>query len=202
MNKRDFILSEFIINDFISEEEGEVLLEEMEPSGKSKLEVTLPREKHFLCIKNVDSRQKTDIAFFKNNKELSLKKRVDHMIFEENEENQWILHLIEMKSGVGVKTWSDIKGKFRASYLVAQGIAAMLEMPFVHTYMYTTYEHECFSNGTMPVERRVRTGSIPPKKEWDSGKVYLNYGEMWKFDHRKIQMRRHGDELLGSVCLN
>ena len=56
----------------------------------------------------------------------------------------------------------------------------MLEIPLDHTYLYTTYlyttyEKECFDTcgETMPVERRVRTGNIPPKREWESGRVEL-----------------------------
>ena len=201
MNKRDFILSNFVIDDFIEKVNGNVILEETESLGKSKLDIKLPNEKQFLCIKNVDSGQKTDIAFFKTDKDLSLKKRVDHIIFEEVEDNQWNAHLIEMKTSVGVKTWTDIKGKFRASYLMVQGIAAMLEMQLAHIYMYTTYETEFLSAGTMPVERRVRTGGVPPKKEWESGKVQLNFGEILRVDHEKIQMSRQGNELVGTACL-
>lgn len=91
MNKRDFILSNFVIDDFIEKVNGNVILEETESSGKSKL--------------------------------------------------------------------------------------------------------------TMPVERRVRTGGIPPKKEWDSGKVQLNFGEILRVDHEKIQMSRQGNELVGTACL-
>ena len=78
--------------------------------------------------------------FFQAGKEKSLFKRADHMIFEKRQGNQWKLHLIEMKGSVGQEKWVEIKGKFRASYLVAQAIAGMLELDISETVMYTTYE--------------------------------------------------------------
>ena len=83
--------------------------------------------------------------FFQAGKEKSLFKRADHMIFEKRQGNQWKLHLIEMKGSVGQEKWVEIKGKFRASYLVAQAIAGMLELDISDTVMYTTYERVEFA---------------------------------------------------------
>ena len=47
MNKRDFILSNFVIDDFIEKVNGNVILEETESSGKSKLDIKLPNEKQY-----------------------------------------------------------------------------------------------------------------------------------------------------------
>lgn len=139
--------------------------------------------------------------FFKADQKYSMMKRVDHIILEHTGDDTWNLHLIEMKSSVGVQKWIEVKGKFRASYLVSQAIAAMLEIPLDHTYLYTTYEKECFDtcSETMPVERRVRTGNISPKREWESGRVELNFGEKIPFDHEKVQMTRSTDGLKGNV---
>ena len=64
-------------------------------------------------------------------------KRVDHLIFERQNGNQWKLYLIEMKGSVGEEKWVEIKGKFRASYLVAQALAGMLELDIAEATMYT-----------------------------------------------------------------
>jgi hypothetical protein len=45
--------------------------------------------------------------------------------------------LIEMKGSVGEEKWAEIKGKFRASYLVAQALAGMLELDIAEAAMYT-----------------------------------------------------------------
>ena len=45
--------------------------------------------------------------------------------------------MIEMKGSVGEEKWAEIKGKFRASYLVAQALAGMLELDIAEATMYT-----------------------------------------------------------------
>lgn len=90
--------------------------------------------------------------FFKADQKYSMMKRVDHIILEHTGDDTWNLHLIEMKSSVGVQKWIEVKGKFRASYLVSQAIAAMLEIPLDHTYLYTTYE----KNALIHVVRQCR----------------------------------------------
>ena len=54
MNKRTFVISELMQNNFIEETEQKVLLEETEESGKSLLKVQLPNAQKIFCIKNVD----------------------------------------------------------------------------------------------------------------------------------------------------
>ena len=145
------------------------------------------------------------MLFFKNEKAKSMFKRVDHIVFEQLENNSWKLHLIEMKSSVGNEKWTDIKGKFRASYLLAQGIAAMLEMCITETCMYTTYEKANFSlSGTMPTARRLPLGEklVRPEEEWSGDKFELNFGSRISFRHTPIQMKRsEQDVLVGAfVC--
>lgn len=41
--------------------------------------------------------------FFKADQKYSMMKRVDHIILEHTEDDTWNLHLIEMKSSVGVQ---------------------------------------------------------------------------------------------------
>lgn len=121
-----------------------------------------------LIIRNVDKKHR-EIYFFQNSKIKSMFKRVDHIIFENLSDNNWKIHLIEMKSSVGNEKWNEVKGKFRASYLLAQSIATMLEMNILETCMYTTYEkvHLSFSE-TMPSARRLLLGNklVSPQNEW------------------------------------
>lgn len=126
-------------------------------------------------------------------------KRVDHIIFEHTPDDKWKLHLIEMKSSVGNDKWIEIKGKFRASYLFAQGIAAMLEMQIEETCMYTTYEKVHFSlPETMPAARRLPLGGtlVKPEEEWDGSKFGLNFGTRIRFMHNPIHMERNAEDVL------
>ena len=198
VKKREFIINELMVKDFIECEQNIICLEETEDSGKSILEFRLESGDN-LSIKNVDFKN-TQMCFFQKNKIKSMFKRVDHIIFEHLADNDWKLHLIEMKSSVGNEKWIEVKGKFRASYLFAQGIAAMLEMHIVDTCMYTTYENVYFSlPNTMPTARRLRLGEkqVKPQDEWDGRDFGLNFGTRIKFMHKPIPMKRTGETLEG-----
>lgn len=198
VKKREFIINELMVKDFIECEQNIIHLEETEDSGKSILEFRLESGDN-LSIKNVDFKN-TQMCFFQNSKVKSMFKRVDHIIFEHLTDEDWKLHLIEMKSSVGNEKWIEVKGKFRASYLFAQGIAAMLEMHIVDTCMYTTYENVHLSlPKTMPTARRLRLGEkqVKPQDEWDGRDFGLNFGTRIKFMHKPIPMKRTGETLEG-----
>lgn len=195
--KRKYIIDNLFVDNFIEFESRIVYLEEKEDSGKSLLEIQLNKDGN-LSIKNVDMKN-THMYYFKSDKVFSMNKRVDHIIFEYVSENDWKLHLIEMKSSVGRKKWNEIKGKFRASYLLAQGIAAMLELNIVSTHMYTSYEKvQLEVSDTLPSERRMRIGEhyVKPEEEWAGDKFALNFGERLKFEHIPIQMTRNEKNIL------
>lgn len=200
--KRKYIIDNLFVDNFIEFESRIIYLEEKEDSGKSLLEIQLNKDGN-LSIKNVDMKN-THMYYFKSDKVFSMNKRVDHIIFEYVSENEWKLHLIEMKSSVGRKKWNEIKGKFRASYLLAQGIAAMLELNIVSTHMYTSYEKvQLEVSDTLPSERRMRIGEhyVKPEEEWAGDKFALNFGERLTFEHIPIQMTRKEDILIGNYML-
>lgn len=195
--KRQFIIDELMVANFIEDSANVIQLEETEDTGKSQLNFQMISNKN-LIIKNVDKKH-TEIYFFQDTKLKSMFKRVDHIIFENVSDNNWNLHLIEMKSSVGNEKWIEVKGKFRASYLLSQGIAAMLEMNIIETYMYTTYEKVYFSfSETMPSARRLRLGEklVSPQNEWSGSNFGLNFGTTVKFIHKPIQMHRNEQDVL------
>lgn len=190
-DKREFIIKELMEPGFIEGRGGEMILTETEKSGESRLKVRL-NARETLCIANID-RKKTDIQFFQADAEKSMNKRVDHVIFELQDHDKWKLHLIEMKSSVGERKWKEIKGKFRASYLLAQAVGAMLELEISETVMYTTFEKVQFTPpDTMPTGRRGRLGKglVRMEQEWDGGGFGLNFGQRVSFTHKPIQMKR------------
>ena len=195
--KREFIINELMVDDFIEHETNIIYLEEKDDTGKSELSFCIS-SKDNLVIKNVDSKN-TQLLFFQDGSTKSMFKRVDHIIFENVAENDWKLHIVEMKSHVLVKRWREVKGKFRASYLLAQGIAAMLEMNLTEICMYTTYEKvDLELPDTMPSGRRLPLGEaiIKDKDEWDGRKVYLNFNTRLCFSHTPILMQRNKDDVL------
>lgn len=196
-NKRKYIIEKLMLPGFITYEKQDMVLEELKESGRSLLHVQLLSEKN-LCIANMDDK-KTIFQFFCADDKLCMKKRVDHMIFEHQRKDQWKLYLIEMKSSVGEKKWIEIKGKFRASYLVGQAIAGMLEMDIAETVMYTTFAQVHFNpSDTMPTARRSRSGRVMVRmeEEWSGGKFGLNFGERISFVHQPVPMKKNAEGIL------
>lgn len=153
-----FGVEELMIKDFIEYSANVIQLDEQEDTGKSELNFQVISNNN-LIIRNVD-KKRTEMYFFQNSKVNSMFKRVDHIIFENLSDNNWKIHLIEMKPSVGNEKWNEVKGKFRASYLLVQGIVAMLEMNILETCMYTTYEKVNLSlPETMPSARRLSLGN-------------------------------------------
>ncbi len=196
-DKRKFIIDELMKADFIEESGQKMLLKEYEESGESELNVYLISNKNLL-IANVDQK-KTELQFFQKEKEKSMYKRVDHMIFEQQRSDIWKLYLVEMKGSVGERKWIEIKGKFRASYLLAQAIAGMLEIQISETVMYTTFEKVAFKpSETMPSARRGPVGKsfIRMQDEWSGKRFGLNFGVRIPFQHIPIQMKRNKNGIL------
>lgn len=196
-DKRKFIISELMEPGFIVNKNQKILLRELEESGKSELEVFLMSDDN-LCIENVD-KKKTDILFFQNEKAKSMYKRVDHIIFGRQQDNRWKLYLIEMKGSVGEKKWVEVKGKFRASYLLAQALAGMLELEISEVSMYTTFERVEFKpSETIPTARRKSLGErlVRMEDEWNGVHFGLNFGEYIPFMHIPIQMERNQHGIL------
>jgi hypothetical protein len=196
-DQREFIIKELMMPDFIENCSHKMLLEEREESGRSELNVRLLSGEN-LCIANAD-KKKTDIHFFQNEKIKSMYKRVDHIIFEHEDSGRWKLHLIEMKGSVGEGKWIEIKGKFRASYLLSKAVSGMLELDISETLMYTTFEKVQFHPpDTMPAARRTRPGKamVKMEHEWNSKNFGLNFGERVLFKHIPIQMIRNKEGIL------
>lgn len=119
ITKREFIINELMVEHFVEWETNSICLEETEDTGKSALIFQLTSGDN-LSIKNVDKKN-TQIHFFQDSKVKSMFKRVDHIIFEQLEDDKWKIHLIEMKSSVGTGKWDEIKGSLeQAIYLHRQ----------------------------------------------------------------------------------
>lgn len=107
--------------------------------------------------------------------------------------------MIEMKSGVGCKTWREsIKPKVRTSYFTALAIAGFLGIRVSDAMAYTTYEEERFgdiNNGTNPRTMMPSLGlptRNPVTDEWEKDQMFLNVGEEMRIPHRKIRMTKNG----------
>lgn len=207
MKKRtQFIIDELLKEDFVTvkEDDNVIILEENDDGGESRLEFRT-KSNNTLTIENIDKKH-TDMYFFKEGSKASMYKRVDHIIMDNVDEiaDKWDIYLIEMKSTVSDKTWIDVKGKFRASYLFICAFAAMLDININNIYMYTTYKKADFTSETIPTSKRVRTGTknIPYIEEFQGNKFAIKLGQYISFKHIPILMTDDKSEQMLVVFYN
>ena len=185
-----YALDNFIMDQYFLPMSNFYHLKEEKDSGKSDLKLSINHEN--LCIYDFDNKKKC--GFLRTEKTYGMQKSVDHIIFE-NCSDEWKLHLIEMKSSVGYKTWLEsIKPKVRTSYFTALAIAEFLGIDILITNVraYTTYEVEKFSlNETNPRAKVSHLGYAardPKRDEWEKGKIFIHIGEEIMIPHTNIQM--------------
>lgn len=187
-------LDHFIREDYFLAMEHEYHLKEERESGKSQLIVQVENDN--LCICHFDEKRKCN--FLRDEKTYGMQKSVDHMIFSK-EENEWKLHMIEMKSGVGGDTWKNIKQKVRTSYLTACAIGTFLGICFSDICAYTTYEKEKFNSMADTTDPKVYVPLLGEraidfkKEEWDKGIIKIQTGDQLIFKHKEIKMKRSED---------
>lgn len=137
-----FALENFIAENYFLKMDRVYHLKEEKESGKSDLTLMVSNEN--LCIYDFDNKGKCQ--FLRTDRKSGMQKSVDHIIFERCQAD-WKLHLIEMKSGVGYKTWIEsIKPKVRTSYFTALAIADFLGIRIREAVAYTTYENDRFGD--------------------------------------------------------
>ena len=193
-NRRvQYALDHFIEENYFLPMENSYNLKEEKEVGKSRLKVTVANDN--LCIFNFDDKHKCN--FLKRDKSIGLQKSVDHVLFEQRSEN-WRLHLIEMKSSVGFKTWNwEIKPKVRTGYLNSLAIAEFLGIKITDVIAYTTYENERFNaeeNKANPRAMMPQLGMAarnPVKDEWEKDQMFLELGEEIMIPHKRIKMRKN-----------
>lgn len=185
-----FAIENFIMEEYFLPINSVYYLKEEKDSGKSDLHVTINNTN--LCIYDFDNKKKCN--FLRPDGKLGMQKSVDHILFEEYS-NKWRVHLIEMKSGVGNKTWLEsIKPKVRTSYLTALSIADFLGIQIADVIAYTTYEDERFQGTQNDANPKVMFPALgvvarhPFNDEWNKDCMYINLGEEKKIQHKKIKM--------------
>lgn len=196
-------MEELLQENYFLPQSNKYVLRENAAEGKSTLEVSLVNENY--CIEDYDHSKKC--GFFVEDGKIGMQKSVDHVLLEKKGESKWILHLIEMKSSVGNKTWRDIKQKVRTSYLSMEALAAVMGIKVEEIKTYTTYETEKFNSSKETTNPKM---IIPPlgepaidfkKEEWDKNIIRIKVGEELTFSHREIKMKNIDNVLMGKLDL-
>ena len=188
-----YALDNFIQSQYFMPMNNSYHLKEEKESGKSDLSVTISNDN--LCIYDFDSKKKC--GFVRPEKTIGMNKSVDLVLFEKREEG-WRVHLIEMKSSVGCKTWREgIKPKVRTSYLTSLAIGEFLGIKIVDAIAYTTYENEKFEKTENEANPRAMMPQLgmaardPVTDEWEKDRIYLNLGKELLISHKRIKMTKN-----------
>lgn len=190
-NKRvRYALDHFIMDRYFLPMSNTYHLKEEEESGKSDLNVTVINRN--LCICGFDKKKRCD--FLRTERKYGMQKCVDHILFEE-QPNGWRLHLIEMKSSVGYKTWIEkIKPKVRTSYFTALAIANFLGIRVREAVAYTTFEEEKFGDIVNKANLKAKVPELGKvardayTDEWTKNRLFLDIGEEMQILHKRIKM--------------
>ena len=206
-----FALEHFLKAQYFSEPACSYELEELEDTGKSVLTLQVGTTDN-LCRTNFDDEKwRPRFSFIKTDKIDGMDKCVDHFILKKSAEH-WELHMFEMKTTVGLRTWHDIRHKMRASYLKIRALAVFLgiELSDDNIFAYTTYEKADLSirNTTNPRAFFPLLGEFAlnvEQDEWLAGCINLpmatdestgRYERFVKIRHQSIKMERTDDNFL------
>ncbi len=195
-----YAMDNFIEEDYFLTMKDSYELKEGSELGKSLLHLSINGEN--ICVQEYDNNGKCGkCSFLKNESKFGMQKCIDHFILKKQGEI-WDLHMIEMKTGIGNKTWKDIKLKNRASFLNIKTLCVVLGITIGKVYTYTTYEEERFDTlqNTANIKSHVPLlgeKAINFKKdEWDKGLINVVIDKIVTFPHIAIKMKRNGDSVL------
>lgn len=187
---------------YLEEVHESCVLWETELSGRTRLNVILPRDSCVLCIRDYDHKAKC--GFLSEDTTAGLQKSMDHILVVQQPDGAWKVHLIEMKSSISGNKWEEIRQKARASILNIKALAAVLDILVAEYVIYTTYEklslHE--NNPADLATRKLKLGGGWKEDEWDKNQILIRVpkGIKERHAHKGIQMQREPIEGIDTLC--
>ena len=129
------------------------------------------------------------LPYFKN------KKCADYVLFE-NMNDEWFVHIFELKRTVASDRWQHIKLQFSGALQNAYALAGVLgiKIDLDKVKAYTVYRNDKLNDASNPVKLRYgintkgdSTGSLE-QKEWNSDTVEIDFTERVILEHCKVQL--------------
>lgn len=126
---------------------------------------------------------------------LKIKTCADYVLFE-NKDEDWFVHIFELKRTVKAKEWIHIKKQFSGALQNAYALAGVLgiEIDLTKVRIYTVYRNDKLNDASNPVKLRYgintkgdSTGSLE-QKEWNSDTVEIDFTEKVILEHCKVQL--------------
>ena len=133
--------------------------------------------------------EKKGLPYFKN------KKCADYVLFE-NINDEWFVHIFELKRTVASDRWKYIKLQFSGALQNAYALAGVLgiKIDLDKVKAYTVYRNDKLNDASNPAKLRYginakgdSTGSLE-QKEWNSDTVEIDFTEKVILEHCKVQL--------------
>lgn len=188
-NEIEYRLNEVFRRDFFETSTTGFLF--MEKSVDGEMELDLKIKNCSLCIKNLD--KENPIPFLSEKK--GYNRRADYAVFECLGDRKFRLHIFEMTTTVNPGKWKDkIKRQTKSAYVYCRAVATCLTIEIEDVVFYTIYENDRFEEWLTEEDDhssallKLQSGrySPNPKYEWDNDVVQFNFGEWYKYQHKKI----------------
>ncbi|GAE28181.1 hypothetical protein JCM9140_4388 [Halalkalibacter wakoensis JCM 9140] len=163
---------------------GTVKVVETEKSGEAELTIQLKYKAISFVIKSGNG-----FSYLKT------KNTPDGIVFEENPDQGWILHIFECKKTVTEKAWKKAKLQFDGGLLHADMLRGLLDVPaFSEVKVYTVYrESKLFTQSPSPGLYRQPVGvkmTKPPYSDWKENQLTIVNG--LRVSHKKIKLDQEG----------
>lgn len=181
VQKRLELLNKSLIT--ISREQ--IHLTEKKKEGTADLQLQL----YHPCILFHDL-EKRKLQFFKN------QKCSDYVMFEyAQDQNQWLVHIFELKRSVGESEWTHLKAQFMGALQNALALAGVLNITFNlnDVYVYTVFRNDKLNNHANTTKQRLKmyernNPEYLASHDWNEEKIILDFLGEHKFEHQKIKL--------------
>lgn len=163
------------------ESDRQLIVKEPKKAGEAEVTVTLQR--YSIAFNNME---KSRLSCFKN------AKCADGIIFEQLNDGNWNLHVMECKRTMKADEWEKTKQQFEGAILNAHALAGVLGIQgFSNIYCYTAFRHDRLTPASSPdpVFAKLLVGvptTASPSFDWEKDRVKIL--SLPRVQHKKVQL--------------
>ncbi|MDE6245888.1 MAG: hypothetical protein K2M50_09585 [Treponemataceae bacterium] len=176
----------FLNKELVKQIHSSYRLEEQDEKGKTSIELTLENDM-FIAFEKMETHK---ISYLKN------QCAADYILLQLKEDN-WYVHIFELKRTVKDKSWKHIKKQFSGSLQNIIALAGFLniQIVFEKVFLYTAYRNDTINNTSDPVKQRFENMLASSGKaidsnntDWNNKTIFLDFESNTSFVHKKIPL--------------
>ena len=198
MIKLDFDLKRVNTDYFFKNDSNIFKIHEFADDGAAELTFVVPDVEQGIFLK-LNYEHSQWLKYAKN------QKCVDGIVISISQDNLAAIHIVELKSTIGSKTWKRVQNQFRGSILRAFSFCGTIGVKIKSLCLYTAFVEnadeqirEMQSNITSSFAKKAHVGRNQKKEyDWEMEEISLFEGES-KFSHKVINMTNGGEKNFGS----